>query len=372
MRREEEISPGQMSVLFFIYLTGSSIINIPQPLISFAGNGAWLSLILSYLVSLSFLGCILYMHGKYPDLTFIEYSKKTIGTWMTFLLAIPFISFQFHMATGIVIDIGLFMTTTLMRETPIYVFNSLILLLIFVTVRMGIDVMARMFVLLTAMVMVYVILILALASFNYHPSYLLPVIPFGFKPILLGGYFSYGFPYVEIFLFSMLLPFVSTNQNKPLKRGLFLALSINALSLITVTLCTIMTYGPIAGERKYSMFQLARTIEFYELFQRIESLIGISLIVASYMKATIVIFALNLTFTHLFNLQNNRLLILPLTMICCLLSFATQVKGAAFWGNLVSFIHPLWGTLGYLVPVLIVILVHVAKRKSKSPISSED
>ncbi|CAH1199950.1 hypothetical protein PAECIP111891_01434 [Paenibacillus allorhizoplanae] len=125
--------------------------------------------------------------------------------------------------------------------------------------------MARLFVLHTAMVMVYVILILGLASFNYHPTYLLPVMPFGVKPILLGGYFSYGFPYVELFLFSMILPFVSTNQNKPLRRGLFVALSINALSLITVTLCTIMTYGPIAGDRKYSMFQLARTIEFYEL-----------------------------------------------------------------------------------------------------------
>ncbi|KRF03761.1 spore gernimation protein [Paenibacillus sp. Soil766] len=369
---EERISASQMSVLFFIYLTGSSIINIPQPLINFANNGAWLSLILSYLLSLSFLGCILYMHGKYPDLTFIEYSKKTVGTWVTILLAIPFISFQFHMATGIVIDIGLFMTTTLMRETPIYVFNSLIYLLVFVTVRLGIEIMARLFVLLSAMVMFYVLLILALASFNYHPSYLLPVIPLGFKPILLGGYFSYGFPYVEVFLFSMILPFVSTNQNKPLKRGLFAALSMNAISLITVTLCTLMTYGPIAGERKYSMFQLARTIEFYELFQRIESLIGISLIVASYMKGTIVIFTLNLTFTQLFNLQNNRLLILPLTMICCILSLTTQVKGEAFWGNLVSVIHPIWGTLGYLVPVLLVTLVHVAKRKSKSPLTSNE
>ncbi|MBA2943656.1 endospore germination permease [Paenibacillus sp. CGMCC 1.16610] len=366
MKMQEQISTGQLSVVFFIFLTGSSIINIPQPLIQFARNGSWISLLISCSISLLCLSCILYMHNKFPNLTFIEYSRVTVGNWMTYLLAIPFISFQFHMTSGIVLDIGIFMTTTMMRETPIYVFNTLIFLLIYATVRMGIEVIARMFVFLTAMVMVYVFIILILASINYDPSHLVPVMPYGIKPVLLGTYFSFGFPYVEIFLFSMLLPFVSKKQNKRLMSGLFIALVMNGLCLVTVTLCTLMTYGPIAADRRFSMFQLARTIELYDIIQRIESLIGISLIVASYMKATIVLFVLNLTFTHLLKLQDDRLLILPLCAICCFLTFNIYARGGAYWARIISVIHPLWGTFGYFLPVLLVMIVYLVKSKWKN------
>jgi spore germination protein KB len=370
MKLQEQISAGQLSVVFFIYLTGSSIINIPQPLIMFARNGSWVSLLISCSISLICLSCILYMHNKFPDLTFIEYSRVTVGNWLTFLLAIPFISFQIHMTSGIVLDIGIFMTTTMMRETPLYVFNTLIFFLIYVTVRMGIEVIARMFVFLTAMVMVYVFIILILASLKYVPSYLVPVMPYGIKPVLLGAYFSFGFPYVEIFLFSMLLPFAVKTQNKRLTRGLFIALVLNGLCLVTVTLCTLMTYGPIAADRRFSVFQIARTIELYDIIQRIESLIGISLIVASYMKATIVLFVLNLTFTHLLKLQDDRLLILPLTAICCFLTFNTYARGEAYWANMISVIHPLWGTFGYMVPVLLVMIVYLIKSKWKNSVAA--
>lgn len=366
MKLQEQISAGQLSVIFFIFLTGSSIINIPQPLIMFARNGAWVSLLISCSISLICLSCILYMHSKYPDLTFIEYSRATVGKWITFLLAIPFISFQFHMTSGIVLDIGLFMTTTMMRETPIYAFNTLIFLVIYATVRMGIEVIARMFVFLTAMVMVYVFSILILASLNYVPSYLVPVMPYGIKPVLLGAYFSFGFPYVEIFLFTMLLPFVAKKQMKRLKSGLFIALIMNGLCLLTVTLCTLMTYGPISADRRFSMFQLARTIELYDIIQRIESLIGISLIVASYMKATIVLFVLNLTFTHLLKLQDDRLLILPICAICCFLSFNTFTRGGAYWANIITAMHPIWGFFGFMVPVLLVMIVYLFKSKWKN------
>lgn len=365
MKSQEQISAGQLSVVFFIFLTGSSIINIPQPLIMFARNGSWISLLISCSICLFCLSCILYMHNKFPDLTFIEYSRETVGNWMTYLLAIPFISFQFHMTSGIVLDIGIFMTTTMMRETPIYAFNTLIFLVIYATVRMGIEVIARMFVFLTAMVMVYVFSILILASLHYVPSYLVPVMPYGIKPVLLGAYFSFGFPYVEILLFSMLLPFVAKKQNKKLTSGLFVALVMNVLCLVTVTLCTLMTYGPIAADRRFSMFQLARTIELYDIIQRIESLIGISLIVASYMKGTIVLFVLNLTFTHLFKLQDDRLLIFPLCAICCFLSFNTYARGEAYWANIISAIHPLWGIFGYLLPILFVMIVYLIKSKWK-------
>jgi spore germination protein KB len=366
MKVKEQISSSQMSVIFFSFMTGSAIVNIPGPLIGYAKNGAWISLLLSMSVGIFFLSCILYLHRKFPDLTFIEYSRTLLGNWVTILLAIPFISFQFHMSSGIVLDIGLFMTSSMMRQTPLYLFVLAVFVVIALTVRSGIETIARMIFAPMIVVLVFVILILVLSINNYEFDSLFPIMPDGIKPVLLGAYFSYGFPYVELTLMAMLLPYVRKEGQKHLKKGMFLALLINGLSLIAVTVATIMVFGPMAGERKYSMFEVARIIDLLEVIQRIESIIGISLIMTGFLKATITLFILNLTFTKLFKLQDDRILVFPLALTCYLFSLLQINKGAAHWIYAVSVIHPLWATYAYLLPLLLVTLVAVIRKKESN------
>lgn len=366
MKLQETISANQMAVLFFCLMTGSSIINIPGPLTAFSKNGAWISLLISFSIGMILLSFVLYLYNKYPSMSLIEYSREIVGEWMTIVLAIPFVSILFHMVSGIVLEIGAFMTNSMMRETPFYVFNLLIFLLAATTVRLGIEVMARMFVLLILAVTSFVFFILFLASFNYHAEYLLPIMPYGIKPILLGAYFSYGFPYVELVLFAMILPFTRKEQIKKLKKRMYLSLLFNGFCLISVIVCSIMLFGPIAGLQKYSIFELARTIEILEVFQRIESLIGISLIVSTYMKATIVLFALNSTLSHLFKLKDNHLLIYPISLLCFLISILVMSNGETRWDNIVAAIHPLWGTIAFLMPILFLTIVSLFKKKTST------
>ncbi len=215
--------------------------------------------------------------------------------------------------------------------------------------------MARMFLLPIVSVLLSIIVILILSIPNYHVDALLPIMPDGFKPILLGTYFSYGFPYVELGIMTMLLPYVRKEKQRNLSKGMFWALCINGFFLLAVTLSTIMVLGPMAGDRLYSMFEVARTVDLLEVIQRIESLVGISLIMASFMKATIVLFILNLSLAKLFNLKDDRILVFPLTMICFLYSMKLIEHGQAHWVNTVTMIHPLWGTLAYSLPLLIVV-----------------
>ena len=88
MDKLETISAKQMGVLFFTFMTGSSIINIPAPLIGKAQNGALLSLLISGAMGMVLLGCILYLHARFPDLSFVEYSRKLIGLWPTIIISV--------------------------------------------------------------------------------------------------------------------------------------------------------------------------------------------------------------------------------------------------------------------------------------------
>ena len=235
-----------MSVLFLCFITGSSIINIPAPLIGYAKNGAWISLLLSMSIGLVILVCLLYLHKKFPDMTFIEYSKAMVGNWITVLLAIPFISFQFHMTSGIVLDIGLFMTSSMMRQSPLYLFLLLVFVVVALTVRSGIETMARMFIVPIVSVLLFVIIILVLSYPNYKVEHLRPIMPLGIKPVVLGAYFSYGFPYVEIVLMAMILPYVRKEKPAHLSKGMYTAFLVYGFFIIAVTAehdSGVRTYG---------------------------------------------------------------------------------------------------------------------------------
>jgi len=345
-----------MSLLFFTFMTGSSIINIPSPLIAFAKNDAWLSLIFSCTIGGLLLSCMLYLNKQYPGLTIVEYSRKAVGTWITVLLLIPFVAFLFHICAGIVIDVDLFMTSSLMDETPMYVFSFIVLLAAAITAQAGIEAMARMFIIIITIMLCFVAVILSLALLDYRPEQLLPIMPQGFKPVLHGVYFSYGFPYAEVVVFAMLLPFVRKTDSKELNKSMYKALVMNGVVLIISVVCTIMMFGPMAGERKYSMYQFARIIQVADIIERIESVIAMALIAGSYMKVTITLYALALAVSQLLRIEDKRILIFPLALVCELLALLLS-EGMTRWEETVSSIHPLYVSIAFVFPLLLLTVV---------------
>lgn len=371
MNRQETISPWQMATLFLSFLTGSAVVNIPAPLVGAAKNGAWISLLLAGSVGMLLLFCILYLHKQYPGLTFIDYSRKAIGNGLTVFFSIPFLMALFLMLTNIVIDIGGFMTSTMMERTPHVVFHGLILMTAAITVREGIEVMARMFTFLLYVMTAFVTIVLFLAFNNYHPEYLLPVLPDGFRPVLHGTYLSLGFPYLELVVFAMILPFCRKEKGNLLSKLMVSALVVNIISLLTVTICSIMVLGPLTGMRKYSVFAVARMVDVAEIIRRIESVIGMSLIAGSYMKATIVLFVITMTLSQLLKLQDDRILVYPIALVGLLMS-VTMYKTPVEFNDMVLIVWPLFIFIVWIVPLILITLVTVFKgKKGKSGPAAE-
>ncbi|MFC5649205.1 endospore germination permease [Paenibacillus solisilvae] len=363
------ITANQAALFLFVFLTSSSIINIPSPLISFAGNSAWLSLIFSAICGLLIAFPVIWLARVFPGKSFIEYSREVVGTPITFLLGLPFLFYQIHMAAAIVLDIAMFMKSSMMRETPAFWFIFLTFMVVAVSVHSGIDKITGLFPVLMGNVLFFVFLIIIMSYKNYHPSNIFPIMPDGVKPFLHGVYFSFGFPYVEIVLFSMVLPYVPS-LGKKFGRKLSSAILWNAFCLVAATVVTIFVFGPIAGERKYSLFEVARTVNIADVFQRIEALIGYSLIVASFMKTTIVLFTAHQTCIHLIGLKEDKMLIYPLAMLMAIISCTAILKGDVQWGFEVSAIHPMWGFTCAGLPLLIVFIVALLRKKKPAAAAS--
>ena len=360
------ITPTQAAILLFVFLTGSSIINIPAPLIATSGTGSWICLLAAGAAGLLLLIPLVSLARRYPETSYVQYVSKLLGKPLAFAILFVFLLYQIHMVAAIVMDIAMFLKSSMMRATYYTVFIVFTFLASACTVRIGLGKFVGMFGLLMLSVMIFIVFITILSSARYDWHFLLPVAEDGIKPLLHGTYFVFGFPFGEVVLFTMILPFVHFRPSDRIGRKLALAVLLNMASLIMVTLATILTFGPLAGERKYSMFEVSRTIEMTELFQRIEALMGYSMIVASFMKASIVLFISNATLNGLLGLPvDNRQLIFPLTLLCAVISITVGMRGEANWNFIVSGIHPLWGILGSVLPFLVVYLVSLFRRGRK-------
>ncbi|WP_338551572.1 GerAB/ArcD/ProY family transporter [Paenibacillus sp. KS-LC4] len=356
---KQKISSFQMGVLFFVFMTGSSIIFVPGPLIGKAGAAAWLSLLLSGLVGFGILMMLLYLYRRFPGLDYIDYSRRLMGNGLTVLLGLLTISYLLQMQAAIVIGVGQFMIGAMMRETPMYAFTSLIFLIAGLTARAGIEVIARMFTLIMLLTSFFIAIVLLFAIPVYQPDQLLPILPKGLTPVFAGAYYTFGFPYSEVFLFGMLLPFAAGPKvQKKLMMSLSISFALNLIVLCAVTLCSLMVFGSSAGAGPYVLYSIARLIEFQEIFQRVESIIGMSLILGSYMKATLALYVLSLFITKLCGMKDNNVLIMPLALTGFLLGLVTY-DSTTQWGHIVTEIHPLWTGFVLLIPLLIVMTIAI-------------
>jgi spore germination protein KB len=365
MKQLETVSSYQMASLFLSYMTGSAIIYVPDATIATSKNGAWLSIMIGTIVGLSLLWCFLYVHKQYPGQTFVDISRQSLGPRLFYIVIIPFLVHALIELTYIVIGIGSFFTNVMMKETPAYVFYSLILLTAAVTVCSGIEVMARMFTLLLFVMYIGGIIVILLISPSYHTEYLLPLMPDGIKPILLGAYQTVSFPFAEFLLFSMIIPFVNQESKKKLGKLLVFALLFNGLSLVVSVVCTIMVLGPMSGNLPYSLFQLARLVNIADFIERIESIIGLSLIAGSFMKATIVLYILNYALSKVLKLKDHRSLVFPVALLSLFLAL-TMFNNAAEFLQAVYVITPLSFIFMIILPYLLITFITLVKRKRRT------
>jgi spore germination protein KB len=335
---------------------------IPTALAGTAKNGAWISLLLSLVMGMLLLTCILYLRRKFPGMTFIGYSRLTIGRWLAFLIAVPYVCTLIWQVAGIVINVTLFLSSTMLRQTPKYIIIFMFFLISALTARAGFNAIARMFVVLLFVMYGFIISIWVLAAPHYHPEYLQPVMPDGIKPILHGTYIAYAFPYVEVVLYATLLPLVRKTDARKTGRMMVIALFIHGITFVTSIVCSIMAFGPLTGDFKYSLYQLARLIFIGDIIERIESVIGMALILGSYIKTTIFLYILVKILSELFDIQDNRLLTYPAGFICFLLSITMYFDEPTFAED-IYVMWPLMNSVTYVLPVLLITVVAMFKKR---------
>ncbi|RRJ63479.1 spore gernimation protein [Paenibacillus oralis] len=368
MLNEVHISVRQLTIVTIFFTVGSAILITPSGMAQLAKQDAWIAGLIGIGAGLLIVWFMSKLVSLYPQKNLTEILETLLGKWVGKIVSLLFITSLFSAPTAVLNDLGDFMTTQMMPETPIEAIIILFGIVVLIGVRLGIEVVARSAELLFPWFILLYLLLVLLVSFNIDPRHLQPVLENGFPPIWQAvlTFISVAFlPHVSLLL---LLP---SSMNRPAEfgRGIVLGSLIGSLMLVIVITLSIFVLGAeITSKSLFPSYVLAQKIDIGHFLQRVETIVAVMWFFSLYFRITLYMSSITVSLARIFNLKDYRPLVWPLGMLFIVMSFVVypnvpfrQAWDARTWPSYIL-------TVGLLLPLLLLV-IHGLRRlfKKKQP-----
>jgi spore germination protein KB len=355
MLEKGQISQIQFTVLVTMHLIGSSILLLPSGLAVKAGQDAWLAAIVGIGLGLPLV--ILYnaLGSSFPNMTLAEYSELILGKWLGRFISLFFSSYFLLISALVLRNIGDFLVTHILDDTPIEMIEILFLLVVIFGLYYGLETFSRTSELLFPIVVTFFILLIMLILPQIKMENIQPIYEGGIKPILNGALPYLGTPCMELLVFLMIFPFSKNTKNT--KKAFLEGYLFGGIVLIVVSLVTILVFGPEETANViYPTFLLATKIDVGGILQRMEALLAILWFITIFFKLTVCFYAANLCLAQTLKLKHHRFLYFPLGMLMLVLSLIAYPDSAFFLTVIGSIWTPFSAIFGLILPALLLII----------------
>ncbi|WLR50538.1 endospore germination permease [Bacillus tianshenii] len=359
-----KISARQFMYLVILFTIGSSILIVPSPLVGGAKQDAWIAGLFSVGVGLLVVRLYHAIETNMPNKTFVQISEAIFGRWFGKFLAFLFFSFTFLLAALVLRNIGDFMTTQILPETPLQYTHLLFLFVAIFGVKLGLEVIGRASELFLPWVIFLLLFLFVSLTPKFKPENLQPVFEFGFKPIISTSLPFIGSPFLELVVMLMLFPYV--NNVKEAKKGFYLGTLIGGVILTAITLLSIIVIGTdLSALNAYPSYVLGKKIEIAGFLEGVEIIVAVIWMITIYFKLAVLLYASALGIAQIIELNDYKPLLYPLGMIMVVLSIISYPNVAYFQ----EFIGEIWylfaATFGLFLPFIYWIGSAVKKRREK-------
>ncbi len=360
---KQKLTARQATFWFVMYQVGSAYLILPTSIIKIAKQDAWLSALVS--LAMNFLLIPLYvaianqMKGK-PLVAYIDtLLGNRAGRCFTFLfiISVPFLIFVLTLR-----NIGDFISTSIMPETPEEAIYALMLTAVYCVVRAGAAVIGRsaetLFMVIPSLFLFVSILLLPGAEFKH----LLPVLEFGWKPIVRASFLLLSFPFLETFLFLFLLSNLGSSDiwKKAVVRS---SLFSGFVCVVMLLMVTSVLGQSVASDLTYSSYSVVRSINIGDFIQRFEAAIAINWYISIFFRLALLLYITVHGLGSVFRLQDATSLLIPVMLIALIMAHS-------IWPNityLVDFfqIWPLYAMVfGIAVPLVLWLLGRMKQSRS--------
>lgn len=362
MLEKGKISLRQFTVLVLFYTVGSTILIIPSILTSGAKQDAWISGFIGLGSGAAAIFLYSTLASKFPGKNFSQILEALLGKWLGKMMSLLyFFTFVFLLCLFVLRDIGDFMVSVMMVETPIEVILLTFLVVVIFAVRQGLETISRTAELfLPWILLLFLILVFAVAP-QIDFKYAQPVLEFGLKPVMNASISFLTFPFLELIVFLMIIPYVNTQK---IRKGFLTGTFIGGGSLILISTLSILVIG--VGETTdsvYSSYDLAKQINLGGFIQRVEAMMAFLWFTTVFMKLTILTYTVSLGLAQTFELHDYKVLTLPFGLLMYVLSI-DLFPNISFMIEFTETMQIYVLLYGLVFPVVLIIVTYIRQGRS--------
>ncbi|MDI7740586.1 GerAB/ArcD/ProY family transporter [Lysinibacillus fusiformis] len=358
-----KISAYQLLVLIFLFEIGSAIL---VPLAIEAKQDAWLAVLLGLAGGCGLFWIYHRLYSYYPDIPLTEYMQRILGSFLGKVLAFFYVLYFMYIAARVLRDFGEMLIIVFYPQTPLFLMNVLMVLVVVYTIRKGIEVIARAGELLFIFMILLGIscIVLITVSGIIEISNLEPLLQEGLKPVLKTAFTqTLYFPFGEAIVFAMILPYLK-KAPKSLKTGL-LGLGLSGLIIALIMAMNISVLGVnLISRSHFPLLSTIQTIEFAGFLQRLDITFMLSTVVGGFFKISLYFYASLAGTANLFNIKNSAQLAYPLGLLLLVISIsiASNFSEHVYEGLQIV---PLYVHLPFqvIIPGLLLIIAFFKNRK---------
>jgi len=359
-----KVSPRQLMLSVSGFSFGSVPLMIPSSIAELAGPDAWLSVLFGTAAGLMFIWIYARLGEIDPDKTFAEILQLYFGKWAGGLTALFYVFSGLVLTTQIAWYMGDFVRNEFRGDTTLLRITIIFAALLSFAVWCGVEAVYRATEVLFFILFTFFIVTVLMLIPSFRPENLLPIMENGVTPVLKGSIpFLSSCVFPLIFL-NMVYP-VCLEDMKQAKKALFKGYLLGSVTtLIAVTVCVLVMGSSLIANIRFPMYAVNKEISHFVVFSRIEAAtVAISLsvsFIAAFSYAYAGIFGL----AQLLKIKNYKILILPIGLLITICS-PDIYYNTVYEIRWDSFTWPMLGfTLGFIIPIAVLILSVIRKRKA--------
>lgn len=302
------LSKHQLFTLMFIFEVGSTTL---FALGINAKQDAWIVILAAMLIGLGYVWIYTELFYAFPDKNYTEIIIKILGKKLGVILALLYIlDSLWHLARN-VREFSELINMTILPETSLWV---IVFIFIFVSVyalSKGIEVLARASEIMMPVLLIFMLLIFVFVIISGNADFrrLMPVLGNGIMPVIKTLPSVVMFPFGEILVFLMYWHYVNdksvirkTTMKAILGSGILLCISL----IMDITVLGVQ-YTSIAT---IPLVETIKVINIGNIITNIDAIGILIILFGGFFKMSIYLNAIVLIISTVFNIKNNKLILI--------------------------------------------------------------
>lgn len=316
----DKVTPFQFLVLVIFFTIGSSILYIPSTLTVAVKQDAWIAAIIGSLLGLLIVWFFTTISLWFPKLTYTETNEKIFGKIIGKFISLLFVFMVILYASALIAQSSIFLITQMYPETPITFINLLMVIIVIMAVRLGIETIARSAeIFIFFYFFLFFILVLTISP-QIDVENIEPLFQTKMSTLFNSSFKLTAVSTVNAIALFMIFP-AFVNDIKKCRKNFYIGTLIGGAVIVTITMLCIFVLGSNTTARQvYPSYTLAKVINVGDFITRIEALMATLWILALYFKVTIYFYAGVLGLSKILGVKEYRFLTIPVGAIVLALS----------------------------------------------------